>query len=464
MGQKNSGRRYEYEGERQSAKRSANYSRASVNAGAGKKRRRKKKKSHAGLIAMIIIIIAIAGAAFVAWKTGMFNKQEEAVVEKPLPEYPSVSKTATVGATGDILLHGPVLNACYTGTGDGYDFTNIFAGVKEYYSSVDLMIANLEVTLGGEESGAFTGYPVFNSPDSIVSALKDAGVDLCLTANNHSNDTGYYGMMRTLSVLDDYGIDHLGTRETTDEHYIWTGIVNGIKLGMICYTYDTRDETEWVKSLNGGYLSEDARDKVNTFNYSALDEFYEDVEQQLYYMRMLGCEANIFFLHWGNEYEDYPNDIQTQIAEKLCELGVDVIIGGHPHVVQEFDTYESSTGHQMICLYSMGNELSNQRRYYMEAEDDARGYTEDGLIIQLSIEKFNNGKVKIGGVSIIPTWVEEDTYEIIALDTSKDTSEWNTWYTDSAIGSYNRTLGRLSSAYNEYRVSKNLAAVPDSIE
>ncbi|MBQ9030650.1 MAG: CapA family protein [Parasporobacterium sp.] len=429
-------------------------------------RRRRKKKGTGKLVALLIVLVLLACGVVFVLKSGILqpgDTVEEFFAEKPLPKAPQVVKTATVGTTGDIILHVPILEAHQTGEGE-YDFTYVFSNVAEVYQQSDLMIANLEVTLGGPESGEYSGYPGFNSPDAIAAALKNAGVDLCLTANNHSNDTGYYGMMRTLEVLDEYGLEHLGSRETTDEHYLMTKNINGIRLGMLCYTYDTREYTEGEKSLNFNYLSDEGVQKIATFNYEYLDEFYADVQEQLDYMDMLNVDSRIIFMHWGTEYQDEPNELQRSIAQRLCDMGFDVIIGGHPHVIQEFETLTSGNGHEAICLYSMGNELSNQRADIMD-EDGNRGYTEDGLVIQVIFEKFNNGRTKVGGVNIIPTWVELDYtgYQIIGLD-GTDPWSWGAGNTDAAIASYNRTLGRIGGDYIAYRARKNQSAVVEYIE
>lgn len=428
-----------------------------------KKRRKKKKKGAGVLVVLLILLLLLAAGVFFVLKSGILKRDGEVqTVVKPLPEAPRVVRTATLGSTGDIILHLPILYAHQAG--EDYDFTYVFSDVAPVYEQTDLMVANLEVTLGGPESGEYSGYPGFNSPDSIVPALKNAGVDICLTANNHSNDTGTYGMMRTLDVLDEYGIGHLGSRKTTDEHYLMTTNINGIRLGMLCYTYDTREYTEGEKSLNFNYLSDEAVQKIATFNYEYLDEFYEDVQQQVDYMDMLNVDAKVIYMHWGTEYEDDPNGYQTEMAQRLCDMGFDVIIGSHPHVIQRFDTLTGADGHQTLCLYSMGNELSNQRKEEMDPEEP-RGYTEDGLVIQVTFEKFNNGDVKANGVNIVPTWVELDGngYQIMALE-GTDPWSWGAADPYSAIESYNRTLGRLGDAYPAFRSSKGQSDVLTYIE
>ena len=138
-------------------------------------------------------------------------------------------------------MHGPIITAAEK-NGE-YDFSNIYTYATEYFNRYDYMVANLEVTLGGD-SEPYQGYPTFNCPDAMATALKNAGVDMLLTANNHSYDMGYNGMMRTLQVLDEMEIDRLGSRRTEDEPVYQVKDINGIKIGMVCYTYDTRSETE----------------------------------------------------------------------------------------------------------------------------------------------------------------------------------------------------------------------------
>jgi len=382
--------------------------------------------------------------------------------ETTSPVIPEVVTSITVGSTGDILIHPSVLAAF--DMGDGHDFNGAFTYVAPYYSGLDLMIANLEVPLVDPEDGyAYSSNP-FASPDAVAEALKNAGVDVCLTANNHTYDMGSYGLTRTQRVLSDLGINYTGTRLDPADSYILTQDVSGIRLGMICYTYETGGGADYPKSLNYIPIDEENAQLVNTFDYSDLETFYSDVSRQLAQMDNMGCALKIFYLHWGDEYQDHPNDYQTEIAQKLCDLGVDVIIGGHPHVVQEFDVLESPGGHRMLCLYSMGNELSNQRRDYMN-EDDFRGYTEDGVIFILNIDKYNTGDVKISGVDVIPTWVQrDDSFEIIPLDPDKDSWDWPVSDHYYGVESYNRTIGRLGEAFTAYRAGQGQPDIPTELE
>lgn len=426
-------------------------------------RRRQRRSGFRPGILLLILAVLVAGAAAVLI---FVPKKEAPEPEKPRLEAPAIVSSVTVGSTGDILIHSPIYEAAATGDGN-YDFGRDFALVAPYYQAPDLMVANLEVTCAGPEM-EYRSYPLFNCPDNIVTTLAASGVDVCLTANNHMNDSGEEGLFRTMDVIQNNGMEVVGTRRSPADHYILTKMVNGIKLGMVCYTYDTRELTGGWKSLNGLPLSDNAADLVNTFNYEDLESFYAQVQSDLDQMRMLGVEANIFYVHWGNEYMDEPNEYQTEMAARMCELGVDVIVGGHPHVIEPYDTLISSTGHETLCLYSMGNEISNQRAEYMD-EDGNRGYTEDGMIFQVCFSKFNNGRVKVTGLDIIPTWVDltndgaGTVYRIVPLDHERDPGTWGASSAEAARNSYNRTMGRLSPAYNMYREKIRLAPDPDTL-
>ena len=145
--------------------------------------------------------------------------------------------TIKIGTVGDILIHSPIFRSVYDSASDSYDFNDIFKYVKDIYSSYDLMVADLEQPLGGKEKG-YSGFPLFNAPDSIADALKNNGVDLLLTANNHCYDQSSDGFYRTMSVLKEKQIDFIGTREKESKPYIIKDI-SGIKVGMINYTYET---------------------------------------------------------------------------------------------------------------------------------------------------------------------------------------------------------------------------------
>lgn len=410
-------------------------------------RKRRKIKAIIRLCFTVLLIAAIiAGVVIIAGKY-WGGQKEEAVVYKPGPPSPAVASTATIAATGDILTHDSVLNGARAE--GGFDFTESFAGVAGYWGSYDYMIANLEVPCGGEESGDYRGYPSFNAPDDIVLDLAAAGVDMFLTANNHAYDAGEYGMLRTQDVIKQAGLDYVGTRQSTNDSYVLIKDINNIRFGFACYTYDTRQNPDDHKSLNGITMSDTAVDLINSFTYSNLDGLLTSIAGDLETMKAEKCDVTVFFMHWGNEYQDNPDDAQMYIAQSMCDLGVDVIIGGHPHVIQQTQILNSANGHATFCLYSMGNAISSQRKEIMVPEEP-RGYTEDGLTISITYEKFNNGKMRLKDVYILPTWVDQrrdGVYSIVALDQDMLTDRWQTVSLSDAKDSYNRTMERLGEAY-----------------
>lgn len=393
------------------------------------------------------------------------SNKPQAVIRVPAAGSTKVA-TASVGVTGDILIHKNVLDAAKKSDGT-YDFSDAFTKVSPYYKKYDKMIANLEVTLGGEEKG-YSSYPMFNTPDSIVTALKNAGVDMLLTSNNHTYDTGYSGMKRTLQVIESMGLEYTGTRLSESAPRFKVSNIDGIKVGMMCYTYETSSSTAGRKALNGLLLSAEAGPLVNSFDYNNLSAFYTDAKNSIAAMKNQGAEAIVFYMHWGNEYQTYTNSYQKKMAQNLCDLGVDVIVGGHPHVIQPFDTLVSENGHETICIYSIGNALSNQRRSLISSAPN--GHTEDGMIFTFSFEKWSDGTVLISDVNILPTWVDLKTvngkkvYDIIPLDAS--IGDWSTLglsSVSSGKASYNRTMKIVGEGLNEYRTSHGMTAVKTSI-
>ena len=213
------------------------------------------------------------------------------------PESVHVIATATVGAMGDLLMHKPIFddltqyNAAVQKADGSYDFTSVFQYLADYTAPLDYMVANLEVTLCGEDNGyAYGGYPLFNCPDELVDGVKNAGFDMLLTANNHSYDTNMVGFLRTLEVVRGKGLETLGTYASADETKWTIADVNGIKIGMICYTWASGVTEDGRPSLNGNKAIEEVG-LCNYFYGQNLPAFYSEVEQYLAEMKDAGAEA-----------------------------------------------------------------------------------------------------------------------------------------------------------------------------
>lgn len=397
--------------------------------------------------------------------------QDETTEPEPTDPEAPVS-TATVLATGDLLMHKKVIDSGKQEDGS-YDFSSIFRYISPIVQQADYAVANLETTLAGTDNGyAYSGNPKFNSPDAIVDAAKDAGFQMLLTANNHSLDTGLVGFKRTVQVVREKGLETLGTYLTADEKK-WTVVnVNGINLGMVCYTYSDGFNQSGKPVLNFvNELSEEGL--LNYFTYDHLPEFYEELGTYVKEMKAAGADATILFIHWGTEYRLSADTNQTAMAQALCDLGIDAIVGGHPHVVEPIDLLTSSQdpSHKTVVLYSLGNAVSNQRKE--EIESRPTGETEDGLLYRLTFGKYADGTVKIDTVDLIPTWVNMNSdsgsrlYPIIPLDPANmDSWQSSCNLTDSQLLSAKASLNRTNQiiAASLQKVQAGLAPAEEPAE
>ena len=380
------------------------------------------------VVLMVLIVLMIAATALLIYLSiDLVNKQADVTPTKNTMQLPQTSEsrpeqttepeeteppttqapetehvvaTATVGAVGDLLMHKPVFDTARKSDGS-YDFSSIFRYIKDTVSTLDYAIANLETTFGGDNY-TYQGNPAFNCPDPLIDAVADAGFDMLLTANNHAGDTMNDGIKRTIEIVRGAGLATLGSQLSGENRYSVVD-VNGIKIGMVCYT--------WAYSGNGSSFSLNGltpvkdEGQMNYFTNANPDKLYSELGPILEGMKADGAEVTMILLHWGQEYQLTENAAQDKMAQKLCDMGFDVIVGGHPHVVQPMAVLESTEnpGHKAYCIYSLGNAVSNQRNGYIQACPGAHG--EDGLLFSVTFEKYSDGKVYVADVNALPTWV-----------------------------------------------------------
>ena len=365
----------------------------------------------------------------------------------PEPEPETVIATATIASQGDLLMHSPVFNSAKQSDGS-YDFESVFRYSKDLVSSYDYAVANLETTFGGPEHPHVANQS-FCCPDELAGSAVEAGYDMFLTANNHSGDTMGDGLIRTLEISREAGLATLGSQMPEEKRYSIVE-VNGIKIGMVAYTWAFSGDGSKF-SLNGLSAIKD-EGQMNYFTKKNPDKLYKEVEPMLEEMKAEGAEVTMLFIHWGEEYETKENAAQQKMAQKLCDLGFDVIVGGHAHVVQPVALLESTVdpSHKTVCIYSLGNAVSNQRTGVSNLFP--AGYTEDGALFSVTFEKYSDGKVYVLAADVVPTWVNMHSnsgareYNILPL--TKDTEEqWQESYelTDNQLKScqksYDRTMG-----------------------
>lgn len=282
---------------------------------------------------------------------------------------------------GDIMGHTPQIKSAETAGGKKYDYTPCFSHISPLIERADVAIGNLELTLPGKPP--YTGYPMFRSPDALADALKAAGFDLLVTANNHSNDSHGEGVMATIETIRRTGLQQTGTflnaadRKTNYPLMLYK---NGFKVAILNYTYDT----------NG--VPTDAPTIVNLIDTTRMAaDLYEARARKPHYI--------IVVMHWGIEYQLKENAEQRRLARMLIRHGADLIIGMHPHVVQPI-RMESAKGpdgalKEVLTVYSLGNFISNQRK----------PHTDGGIMFQAELLKTKgSAQVRLGHNGYIPVW------------------------------------------------------------
>lgn len=319
------------------------------------------------------------------------------------PTTPTIAEkedtTISVLGAGDVLMHMEQVYSGYDSKTNTYNYDNFFAYVKDYISTSDLAICNSETTYLGNGHN-FSGYPKFNSPKEILDSIKNAGFDMACSSHNHINDMGDKGIESTAKLIKEAGLDLLGVKnDVKDKNYIVKDI-KGIKIGITNYTYSTIDKNGY-RYINGLPLSKEMEPKINLFSDSNIENDINNMKSTYDNMLKDGADFTIFYIHWGNEYQLQPSAQQEKLADMLNSIGVNVIFGSHPHVVQPIRRIKNdTTGNETLVCYSLGNFVSNQR---FETMGNLK--SEDGLMVKLFITKDSNNKVKLSSYETEPTWV-----------------------------------------------------------
>ena len=292
--------------------------------------------------------------------------------------------TITLLFGGDLMGHGPQIKAAQVDSNNTYDYKPGFRYLQKSIESVDFAVANLEVTLAGPP---YKGYPQFSSPDAYALNMKELGFDLLVTANNHSQDGGKRGLLRTIRVLDSFAIDHTGTFTDTSEFqntYPYITDINGLKIAVLNYTYGT----------NGLTVTPPTMVNIIDTNY---------IKAAIIKARKKGAQFIIPVMHWGLEYQNQESEHQRKMAQFLADAGCDAIIGMHPHVVQPIKNIRTKDGRNVPVAYSLGNFVSNQRDRYKNG----------GILARVKILHRGN-EIKLVQMDYKPFWVHKllpnDTY------------------------------------------------------
>jgi len=271
--------------------------------------------------------------------------------------------------TGDIMGHDTQIASALATGESGYDYKPCFQYLRPYLQEADLVIGNLEVTFAGEP---YKGYPAFSSPDELAEALKWAGFDILINANNHALDRGQKGLVRTIEVLEQEEIVQTGTftdEEARTSSYPLVVEKKGIRIALLNYTYGTNGIKDRPPVL------------VNRIDK-------EQIREDMQKAKTAQPDFILVTMHWGKEYQLTESRQQEELANFLFELGADAVIGSHPHVVQPI----RGEGTGNLVVYSLGNLISNQRTRPRDG----------GIVFEMVLSKEDH---QIASFAYLPVWV-----------------------------------------------------------
>ena len=346
------------------------------------------------VIALIILLIIVT-VSFYFYNTSKHNSfinslSSETSVEPENSEENEKEEaedtTFSLCAIGDIMCHNTQYQDAYNSDSDSYDFSYVFDDISLYTKTADLCIGNLETTFAGKDKG-YSSYPTFNTPDELASKLKKLGLDVLTTANNHCLDKGIDGLNRTIDILNDADISHLGTYKSQEERdTVLIKYVKGLKIAFINYTYGT----------NGITVPSDKTYCVNLIDNDLILKDINSAKEQ-------NADIIVACMHWGTEYNTSPSSSQKETADFLFKNGVDIVLGGHPHVLQPMEkrtvTLDDGTTKDGFIIYSLGNFMADQ---------NAKN-TKDSIILDLTITKHVDGTVTIDKAEYIPIYLYKDS-------------------------------------------------------
>ncbi len=342
-----------------------------------------------GLITVLTTLVALGmtvmrlGAPNTGGPAGqpVTGVREVAPTLAPLPPLRSVR----IRAVGDLITHQVQLDSARQADGS-YDFHPQYARIAGVLADADYTIANLETTIGRKDNRAYSGFPNFNTPESLLDTLKDAGIDFLTLANNHILDRGFEGLQLTVDNVARRGFDYAGANRTPEEKARAVVVdAGGVRLGMLCYT-----------EMTNGMPKKKDKSPARQYgvNYMGDADFSEDVRR----LREAGAEVVIALPHWGVEYRREPTERMQSDARRLVAAGVDVVLGSHPHMVQPVTTLtvvtENGEVRRGLVAYSLGNFISNQ----------GKRYTDSGILLDFTLQEREAGGFDVTDVKVMPTF------------------------------------------------------------
>ena len=318
-----------------------------------------------------------------------------ASTEKP---YEPENNKARIVMVGDFLLHETTTLRSALQQDGSYNYKPYFEQIKSYLQG-DLVIGLMETPVNayGDRTG-YAGYPRFNAPPEIAEAAKSIGINTFITSNNHALDCGFDGLVNTIDSIKGAGIDPIGTyKNSEDSKKYYIKEYNNIKIGILAYT-------------DSGITDLESKIGANTFCMNIFDRAGNDTPEILNDIEAIkaqGAEFVVVSLHWGMEYRQTTESYMKNMAQELIEGGADIIMGTHPHCVQEVKKKTVTVDgieKEVVIAYSLGNFFADQRARLQPEVEKAPPMTEEGAILTVDIERDSNGKIVIKDSYYTPTY------------------------------------------------------------
>ena len=291
-------------------------------------------------------------------------------------------RTVTILGSGDVLIHPPLWEQAHADAvaegRSGYDFGPIYAGIAPALKGVDLATCEMETPLAAPQ-GPFSGWPDFNAPPQVLTALKGLGYRSCTTASNHTIDQGYDGVRRTLDELDAAGLRHTGSARTAaeSERPLIITTAAGVRVAQLAYAF----------GFNGIPLPADKPWLANLIDVPA-------ILAAAHRAKTAGADIVVLSLHWGTEYDHLATQEQKDLARTLlASPDIDVILGDHAHVVQPAERIDGKW-----VVYCMGNQISR----HADPIDDSR----EGVMPRFTFTETSPHHFAVTSAEVIPTWMD----------------------------------------------------------
>ena len=357
-----------------------------------------------------VVALAIAAGAWAAFEGagGRAAGHRGASVAAAPPHRRSDSHVVrlVVEASGDLLIHSAIFErALVLGGGRHYNFAPLFAQIKPYIRGADLALCHVETPMTPAPA---TGYPVFNTPPELATAIRQTGWRACSTAATHTLDQGQRGVDGTIRALDRAGVAHTGSfSSAAGQRTPLIMTVKGVRVAFLAYT----ELTNGIPSPHPWSV-----------NRASAAQILSDAHRA----RRDGAKVVIVNLHWGDEDVVQPSSFQLQLARKLTRSpDITAIVGQHVHVVQPIRILGGK-----LVVFGEGNLISNQTSACCPAT------SQDGIIVLLTIS-VDSRAAHITFIHYVPIWVRHPDYVVLPAG-----SAWRTDPADAADlrASYERTV------------------------